>query len=302
MFNKKSIAVLTVWALTAGMMINAVNADEVSNTTTSTSNVQSVEQKGKMGQFKPQMEQMKGNKEMIKWNQSQIKENRQEFKSENGTIFDKIAWLSEDEKVKLKELFDSHKVEMDALHKEMMSIDKTTLTTEQKTAFVEKNKALHLAFVEKVKSITSNEEVLKFVEAKWAMISQNKDIRVENKELRQENKDIRSDVKEQRGDMKMEKVMNKEVKKPVAQVWFNLTDAGKLKVEEYSATFKEKFSTRLDAFSVEKLETLNKTIDKYLSKTKKEGNVVYQLLALKKLVNEKLSSSVETLDVETLLN
>lgn len=285
---------------TAGLIsgfLNAVNSADAANVNTDVKTV------------------ISQNKEQMKMNREGIKENRMalnwQYQSQHKQIFDHIETLSEDEKTKLKALFEAHRLEMEEFKKsEWLPREANDWTTaEEKQVILDKMKEKHTAFIAEIKAITSNEEVLNFIDNMEIMMvennairNENKNIRMENKEIRGENKDIRMENKEWKKE-NMEKTMkNTENKAEMKKQGLNISVEGKAKVEEFYVSFKDKFATKLDALSVDKLEQLNKTIDTYMKKASKESTIVYQLMALKKLINDKLSEDIENLNIESLLD
>jgi hypothetical protein len=201
--------------------------------------------------------------ETIKANRDQMKENRSGFKTENKEEMKEVfSSLDESTQAELKELNETHKEAMSALKAEYKDMEKTE---ENMAALKEKMEAAKADHYNEMKNVLGdNTEALELLEKR-------KELYKENMELRKENAQARKDFRGERSEL----------------------------VGKYKTKFADRLKSNLDRISPEKLEKVSGKIDTVIEKIEaktnmsdeKKDQIVYQLIALKELVDEQLDQN-----------
>lgn len=272
---------LTLLMVTLILSMSLANADETtttnswtsssseSNTSTEVENEDESEDSDddsvdseKKEEFKKLREEEKAK---IEANKEEMKKNREEFRNERGTWVVVKLNLTDEQKAEVKKIMDDHKAKMDALKK---SLEAKEITKEE---FLVKVEELRNATNESLKALLwDNEEALRVLSLKKAMLDK-------NMEIRKENWEIRNDFRDQRQALRT----------------------------KYKERFVKALGTKLDKMSDEKLKKVLAKIEAAIEKTNaneklseaNKNKILAQLEALKAIINEKLWVEGESVEI-----
>nr|MDD3720371.1 hypothetical protein [Candidatus Gracilibacteria bacterium] len=244
---------------------------EDSTTTTESGSATPTQYKNRemMEQRNQEMEALKEQKKNeIEANKEQMQANKEAYKEARGTG---SLVLTDEQKVQLKAIMDSHKAQADEIRN---MISSGSLTQEEGQ---DKLEALRETTYESLKALLGDEETAQ------RLLGMKKDMLDKNQELRQDNMQIRQDYNNARQTLRV----------------------------KYKTQFMSALGTRLDAFDTAKLQLVLTRIDAAIANTEANTNLsqtnkdklLAQLDALKEIINEKLGNldPNSNIDINSLL-
>lgn len=229
-------------------------------------------------------------KEKIEWNREEMKDNREEFRQENWNMVDYLSGYTQEEKDELFELRKEYQEELNELLSELKSTDLTEEDIAEIKADIEELKAEYLDAVKEI--VWEDEQVLKFLELRMWVFR-------ENQQLRDENKDLREDMRQEMWTWMMNSFQ-----------WGNKIMDKKMELrQKYKKVFAKPLESKIENIPVEKLKLISSRIDTLIEKyssmdmdeTKKEKTIA-QLEAIKEIIDDKLTTSEDMLDIDEILN